>query len=70
MVQPLSHGVTQMTFEQASAWYQQQADNLQKAGVRIRLFNDYHTVVNEEEAFIMAVKDEQAQKPLPNGRNI
>lgn len=53
------------SFEQAKDWYQNRATSLEVAGVRIRLFNCYPDVTDEKLAFILAVSDEQAKKPLP-----
>ena len=53
------------TFEQAKDWYQNLATNMERAGVKIRLFNCYETVTDEKEAFVLAVNDEKARKPLP-----
>lgn len=54
-----------MSIEQAKDWYQNLATNIDRAGVKIRLFNCYPMIENEEEAFVLAVRDEQAKKPLP-----
>lgn len=52
-------------FDEAKDWYQNRATNMEIAGVKLRLFNCYETVTDEKEAFVLAVKDEQAKKPLP-----
>lgn len=54
------------TFDQAKDWYQNRATRLEIAGVKIRMFNCYENITDEKEAFILAVKDEQLKKPLPN----
>lgn len=53
------------TFEKAEDWYANRATNMERAGVRIRLFKCYHDVVEAREAFVLACNDELAQKPLP-----
>ena len=57
-----------MTFDQAKEWYQQRATNMERAGVKIRLFHAYPTVENEMDAFVLAVQDERAGTPLPGPR--
>lgn len=56
---------TPTPFEIAKDWYLNLATSLNVAGVKIRLFNDYPTVEDEKEAFVLAVQDERAGKPLP-----
>ena len=52
-------------FESARDWYTNRATNMERAGVKIRLFNCYESVTDEKQAFVMAVNDELARKPLP-----
>lgn len=52
-------------FERLKDWYQNRATNMDRAGIRIRLFKCYPSVTDPEKAFVLACRDEQAGKPLP-----
>lgn len=54
-----------LSFDQARDWYQHRATNMERAGVKIRLYNDYRDELDARRAFVRAVMDEQARRPLP-----
>lgn len=54
-----------LEFINAKHWYQYLASNLERAGVKTRLFTQYLNEQDEEKAFVSAVNDERNGIPLP-----